>query len=54
MEQGTLRPVVGLLASNVDNLKEQAAMLLSNLLTNEDVRKHIRYFFSKFYEKGIS
>jgi len=43
MEQGTLRPVVGLLSSNVDQLKEQAAMLLSNLLTNDAVRKHIRY-----------
>jgi len=43
MEQGSLKPVVGLLSSHVDQLKEQAAMLLSNLLTNEDVRKHIRY-----------
>lgn len=43
MEQGTLRPVVGLLSSNVDQLKEQAAMLLSNLLTNDEVRRHIRY-----------
>lgn len=43
MEQGTLKPVVGLLSSNIESLREQSAMLLSNLLTNDDVRKHIRY-----------
>jgi len=31
------------LESRVESLREQAAMLLSNLLTNEDVRKHLRY-----------
>jgi len=43
MEQGTLKPVVGLLSSNAEQLREQSAMLLSNLLTNDEVRKHIRY-----------
>jgi len=43
LNQGTVKPVVGLLTSSNEQLKEQAAMLLSNLLTNEKIRENIRY-----------
>jgi len=41
--QGAVEPVVGLLSSESPKLQQQAAMLLSNLLTNKDIREAVRY-----------
>jgi len=43
LAQGAIGPVVGLLSSDVPKLQQQAAMLLSNLLTNKDIRENVRY-----------
>jgi hypothetical protein len=43
LNQGSVSAVVGLLNSPVLQLKTQAAMLLSNLLGNANIRAHIRY-----------
>jgi len=42
-DQDVLPAVVGLLSSSQPKLRQQAAMLLSNLLTNKKVREKIRY-----------
>uniref|UniRef100_A0A6B2KYY5 Importin subunit alpha n=1 Tax=Arcella intermedia TaxID=1963864 RepID=A0A6B2KYY5_9EUKA len=44
LQQGAVRPVVGLLSSSDPRLQQQAAMLLSNLLTNKDIRESVRYY----------
>jgi hypothetical protein len=44
LTQHAVRPVVGLLGSEDPRLAQQAAMLLSNLLTNKDIRESVRYF----------
>jgi hypothetical protein len=44
LTQHAVRPVVGLLSSEDPRLAQQAAMLLSNLLTNKDIRESVRYF----------
>jgi len=43
LAQGAVAPVVGLLSSDVPKLQQQAAMLLSNLLTNKEIRESVRY-----------
>lgn len=43
LAQGAVAPVVGLLTSEVPKLQQQAAMLLSNLLTNKEIRESVRY-----------
>jgi len=42
-DQGVLPAVVGLLSASLPKLRQQSAMLLSNLLTNRKVREKIRY-----------
>jgi len=44
LHQHAVKPVVGLLSSDDPRLAQQAAMLLSNLLTNKDIRESVRYF----------